>query len=134
MAKPDLYRCTECGWSGVKWLGQCPECQAWGSVDEVGGVTKASLQPGRIITPAKPIAEIDVASAIARSSGVPELDRVLGGGIVPGAAILLAGEPGVAKSPPPRSASEPNDLKHFTPTSFSQLKAISEFCSPTLIK
>ncbi|CAB4698671.1 MAG: DNA repair protein RadA [Actinobacteria bacterium] len=98
MAKPDLYRCTECGWSGVKWLGQCPECQAWGSVDEVGGVTKASLQPGRIITPAKPIAEIDVASAIARSSGVPELDRVLGGGIVPGAAILLAGEPGVGKS------------------------------------
>lgn len=93
------YRCSECGWETVKWVGRCGECQAWGSVAEVSAVaTLGRTTPGAVTTPAVPIGQISVAESGFRSSGVPELDRVLGGGLVPGAAILLAGEPGVGKS------------------------------------
>jgi DNA repair protein RadA/Sms len=94
------YRCAECGHAEAKWVGRCPECQAWGTLEEVG-VPRAALAriaagaPGQ---PARPIAEVDVEAARARRTGVPELDRVLGGGLVPGAVVLLAGEPGVGKS------------------------------------
>ncbi|MEC4016856.1 DNA repair protein RadA [Streptomyces sp. H27-D2] len=95
------YRCTECGWTTVKWLGRCPECQAWGTVEEVGAAAGGGLRTtaaGRVTTAAIPIAQVDSRQATARSSGVAELDRVLGGGLIPGAVILLAGEPGVGKS------------------------------------
>ncbi|WP_328385340.1 DNA repair protein RadA [Streptomyces sp. NBC_00400] len=93
------YRCTECGWTTAKWLGRCPECQAWGTVEEFGGAPAVrTTAPGRVTTAAVPIGQVDGKQAIARSTGVPELDRVLGGGLVPGAVALLAGEPGVGKS------------------------------------
>ncbi|MFI2190226.1 DNA repair protein RadA [Streptomyces sioyaensis] len=93
------YRCTECGWTTAKWLGRCPECQAWGTVEEFGGAPAVrTTAPGRVTTAAVPIAEVDGRQATARSTGVDELDRVLGGGLVPGAVVLLAGEPGVGKS------------------------------------
>ncbi|MEW2439236.1 DNA repair protein RadA [Streptomyces caniferus] len=93
------YRCTECGWTTAKWLGRCPECQAWGTVEEFGGAPAVrTTAPGRVTTAAVPIGQIDGRQATARSTGVPELDRVLGGGLVPGAVVLLAGEPGVGKS------------------------------------
>ncbi|UNO40584.1 DNA repair protein RadA [Streptomyces sp. MST-110588] len=93
------YRCTECGWTTVKWLGRCPECQAWGTVEEFGGAPAVRMTaPGRVTTAALPIAQVDGRQATARPTGVDELDRVLGGGLVPGAVILLAGEPGVGKS------------------------------------
>ena len=91
------YRCSECGWETGKWVGRCGECQAWGSVAEVGAPTMRAAA-GPVSTPAVPIGQVSVSESIARTSGVPELDRVLGGGLVPGAAILLAGEPGVGKS------------------------------------
>ena len=95
----DPFRCSECGWSTTKWVGRCGECQAWGSVEESGLSTrKISLVPGVVAAPATPIGEIDLAAAQSRSSGVPELDRTLGGGLVPGGVLLLAGEPGVGKS------------------------------------
>ncbi len=91
------HRCSECGWETAKWVGRCGECQAWGTVAEVGAVTtRASAGP--VTAAAVPIGTVPVTAAAFRSSGVPELDRVLGGGLVPGAAILLAGEPGVGKS------------------------------------
>src|SRR5262245_22598324 len=91
------HRCTECGWETAKWVGRCGECQAWGSVVEAAApVLRATASP--VSSPAVPIGQIDVQDSQFRSSGVPELDRVLGGGLVPGAAILLAGEPGVGKS------------------------------------
>jgi len=96
------YRCTECGWTTIKWVGRCGECQQWGTVVE------ASEQTGitRTITPtapaadraARPITSIDTRDTPRRTTGVGEFDRVLGGGLVPGAAILLSGEPGVGKS------------------------------------
>ncbi len=100
MAKPvkDPYRCSECGWTTGKWVGRCGECQAWGTIEELGAPKKQTLVASAVSQPARPIAEVELASASARKSGVDELDRVLGGGLVPGAALLLAGEPGVGKS------------------------------------
>ena len=100
MAKEKItYRCSDCGWTSPKWVGQCRECGAWGTVDQAGEVTggqRAAATPPR--RPALPIGDVDGERASSRSTGVGELDRVLGGGIVPGAVILLAGEPGVGKS------------------------------------
>ncbi len=92
------YRCTECGWQTAKWLGRCPECQAWGTVEEYGAPAVRTTAPGRVTSSALPIGQVDGRQATARTTGVPELDRVLGGGLVPGAVVLLAGEPGVGKS------------------------------------
>ena len=99
---PAPFRCTECGWTTAKWAGRCGECQQWNTVVESSertGVLKRveALAPGSA-TQARPITEIDSAEVTHTPSGVGELDRVLGGGIVPGAAILLSGEPGVGKS------------------------------------
>ena len=91
------YRCSECGWETVKWVGRCGECQAWGTVVEKAA-PQSRVQAGPVTAPARPIGEVPIEDSHARASGVPELDRVLGGGLVPGAAILLAGEPGVGKS------------------------------------
>lgn len=92
------YRCAECGWATAKWVGRCGECQAWGTVNEIGAPrsrTTASVAPS---APALPIGDIDLTRASVHSSGIDEFDRVLGGGFVPGAVLLLAGEPGVGKS------------------------------------
>jgi len=97
------YHCDECGYSVAKWLGRCPDCGAWGSIIEAapapasasGAREVPATQPAE---PAKPIVSVSVAPAQHRPSGVPELDRVLGGGLVPGGVVLLAGEPGVGKS------------------------------------
>src|SRR6476646_10459000 len=91
------YRCSECGWETGKWVGRCGECQAWGSVAEAAAAVGRTAA-GPVSSPAVPIAQVSVEDSRSRTSGVPELDRVLGGGIVPGAAVLLAGEPGVGKS------------------------------------
>jgi DNA repair protein RadA/Sms len=94
------YRCAECGYEAAKWVGRCPECQAWGTLEERGDSRPAiaRVAAGAPTSPARPIGEVDIETARARATGVSELDRVLGGGLVPGAVILLAGEPGVGKS------------------------------------
>ncbi len=94
------YRCADCGHEVAKWVGRCPGCQAWGTIDEAAPTRPAlaKVSAGAPSTPARPIAEVDLDSARAVSTGIDELNRVLGGGIVPGAVVLLAGEPGVGKS------------------------------------
>lgn len=92
------YRCTACGWQAARWAGRCGECQAWGTVSEVGAPRLRAVAAGPVTGPARPIGEVDAAAARARPTGLAELDRVLGGGLVPGAVLLLAGEPGVGKS------------------------------------
>src|SRR4051794_15920165 len=92
------FRCSECGWETAKWVGRCGECQAWGSVAEAASEPAGRTTASPVTRPAVPIGEVSVEDSAFRTSGVPELDRVLGGGLVPGAAILLAGEPGVGKS------------------------------------
>lgn len=99
--KPSVsYRCTECGWTTAKWVGRCGECQSWGTVEETGSAQEhGRTQAARTVAqPAKPIGQVDSSVAQFTPTHVPELDRVLGGGLVPGAVILLAGEPGVGKS------------------------------------
>ncbi|MBE1500379.1 DNA repair protein RadA/Sms [Amycolatopsis lexingtonensis] len=101
MKKGTTYRCGSCGYEAAKWLGRCPECQEWGSFEERGVPARPAIQrvaAGAPSAPARPIGEVDVEAARARKTGVSELDRVLGGGLVPGAVVLLAGEPGVGKS------------------------------------
>ncbi|NKX92384.1 DNA repair protein RadA [Sanguibacter hominis ATCC BAA-789] len=94
------FACSECGWTTSKWVGRCGECQEWGTVSQSAGPTAgprtSATSPAR--TPARPIDQIPVDAARAVPTGVAELDRVLGGGLVPGAVVLLAGEPGVGKS------------------------------------
>lgn len=100
------YTCAECGWGSAKWVGQCGECQAWNSLVEGGASSARGLGVARSVKPAvmvgssaaKPITEISTENVTAWSTGVGEFDRVLGGGLVPGAVILLSGEPGVGKS------------------------------------
>jgi DNA repair protein RadA/Sms len=97
-ARSSGYRCSECGWTTVKWVGRCGECQAWGSVSEIGAVTIRTTAAGTVARPALRIGQVDIQRAAARSTGVNEFDRVLGGGLVPGAVVLVAGEPGIGKS------------------------------------
>jgi DNA repair protein RadA/Sms len=97
-AKPS-YACSECGWTATKWVGRCGECQAWGTVDEARPLRSV----GRTVavapaTAAQPITDVRMETAHSVSTGIGELDRVLGSGAVPGGVILLAGEPGVGKS------------------------------------
>ncbi len=92
------YRCSECGWSAIKWVGRCGECQAWGTVSEVGAVTVRTTASTVIERPALRIGDVDARLAHPHTTGVSEFDRVLGGGLVPGAVVLVAGEPGIGKS------------------------------------
>lgn len=96
------YHCSECGWTTLKWVGRCGECQTWGTVVEAAAPTTRSKQVKAIVplgeAVAKPITEYSGADSGHQPTGVGEFDRVLGGGIVPGAVILLSGEPGVGKS------------------------------------
>jgi DNA repair protein RadA/Sms len=97
------FRCTECGWTTIKWAGRCSECQEWGTVVAataqtgiLSKLTPVAVSADRI---ARPITTIPENGDVQHwPSGIGEFDRVLGGGIVPGAAILLSGEPGVGKS------------------------------------
>lgn len=97
-AAKSTFRCAECGWQTSKWVGRCGECQAWCTVGEVGAGGGRIPVAGPVSGSALPIAHVDLTRASADPTGVAELDRVLGGGLVPGAVVLLAGEPGVGKS------------------------------------
>ncbi|WP_312721718.1 ATPase domain-containing protein, partial [Mobilicoccus sp.] len=93
------HRCTECGWTSVKWVGRCGGCGAWGTVVELDGAPAGRTRPaGSVARPAQPIGTVDATAAEAASTGVGEFDRVLGGGLVKGAVALVTGEPGSGKS------------------------------------
>ncbi|WP_084523232.1 DNA repair protein RadA [Nocardia inohanensis] len=102
MAKvKSLYRCSGCQHEVAKWVGRCPDCGGWGTIEEVASSSAAVAVGRRAMLPstaAVPITGIDANKTFARSTGVSELDRVLGGGIIPGSVVLLSGEPGVGKS------------------------------------
>lgn len=95
----ESFRCSECGWTTVKWIGRCKECQAWGTLVEVGGRPVGRTTPAASVRePARPIGEVDLSASEHRATGVEEFDRVLGGGMVPGGVVLVAGDPGIGKS------------------------------------
>ena len=94
-----IFRCGVCGHQVPKWVGRCPDCGEWGSIEE--GAPPAVPGGAVSVAPRSPairITEIDADAAGATPTGIGEFDRVLGRGVVPGSVILLAGEPGVGKS------------------------------------
>ena len=99
-----VYVCTQCGCEAPKWQGKCPDCGSWNSFVEetrvTGGSAAKSAAAERRAAPAKvrPLAEVLADESVRYRTGMKELDRVLGGGIVPGAAILVCGDPGIGKS------------------------------------
>ena len=91
------HSCTDCGAQSPRWLGRCPECGAWNTlVEELA--TPQPRSASTAMSKAVSINLIDPIGAKRRATGVPELDRVLGGGLVPGSVTLLVGEPGMGKS------------------------------------
>lgn len=125
-----IHTCSECGYSSPKWLGRCPECGSWGTLEEAAPIFSAGLAAGlgsgakasaargsagglgagsrasssgrrgglAPSSAAVPITQISAQSAQSMHTGIGELDRVLGDGIVAGSVVLMAGEPGVGKS------------------------------------
>src|SRR3954449_91773 len=97
MAKPAVnYACTDCGYSAGRWFGKCPGCNAFGTLVEevVGGGSGAKAPPQPLLR----LVDVEATEARRITTGVPELDRVLGGGLVPASLVLVGGEPGVGKS------------------------------------
>ena len=109
MAKSNVqYVCSDCGWNGAKWYGRCPNCGQWGTIKEFheAKISPASSRASsakplskkekdRIL---RPVTDEGLEDVVRIPTGFGEFDRVLGGGIVPGAVILMAGEPGIGKS------------------------------------
>src|SRR5207253_5971555 len=95
-AKPAVqFSCTECGYSAGRWFGKCPGCNAFGTlVEELPAVVAASKSRRPLLR----LVDVQVEEAARIPTGVPELDRVLGGGLVPASLVLVGGEPGVGKS------------------------------------
>ena len=102
MSKPkSLYTCTECGGTSPKWLGKCPSCEAWNtlveSIAESAG-PKHRYQSLAGALPVATLADIEASDVDRLPTGIDELDRVLGGGIVAGGVVLIGGDPGIGKS------------------------------------
>ena len=97
-----VFICSECGYESAKWVGKCPGCNAWNTMEEEIAVqTKASSSVYRTtqsVATARPLSEISFLDEPRFVTGIAELDRVLGGGIVKGSVVLLSGDPGIGKS------------------------------------
>ena len=101
------YVCTACGYATPRWMGQCPECGAWNTLqEEVVAPTRGAgasareraRSPSAATVQAQPLAQLSDTAETRLPTGIDEFDRVLGGGVVPGSLILLGGEPGIGKS------------------------------------
>src|ERR671935_797834 len=90
------HACTECGYAAARWFGRCPGCGAFGTLVEEG--PPAAAAGAREPRPVLRLVDVEAEEAERITTGVPELDRVLGGGIVPASLVLVGGEPGVGKS------------------------------------
>lgn len=99
-----IYVCSECGAQSSKWFGRCPACQAWNTLEETvvePEPVRKSVSHDRLLNPesrAAPIDAVGLPELRRTETGIAELDRVLGGGLVKGSVVLLTGEPGIGKS------------------------------------
>jgi len=98
MKQKTFFACQKCGCQSPKWLGKCPDCGAWNSMAEESAVKPGhDLSSGGASRPV-PICDVPAQSETRISCRIAELDRVLGGGIVPGSMVLIGGDPGIGKS------------------------------------
>lgn len=97
-AKGSVFFCGECGYESTKWLGKCPACGSWNTMLEQKKVSSVPSINSLTYAHAIPLADVTTTASGRVSSGIGELDRVLGGGIVPGSVTLLGGDPGIGKS------------------------------------
>lgn len=97
--KKTMFLCNNCGYETIRWLGRCPSCQEWNTFEEFI-VPSAKEVVGHRLEISAPIllTEVDITGDVRTATGITELDRVLGGGIVPGSLVLFGGEPGIGKS------------------------------------
>jgi DNA repair protein RadA/Sms len=98
-----VFVCGDCGGSAPKWLGQCPHCKAWNTLEESVAeaapvASKNRLQALSKVQPVATLSEIEAAEVSRTPTAIDELDRVLGGGIVEGGVVLIGGDPGIGKS------------------------------------
>ncbi len=98
-----VFACTECGHQSPKWLGQCPGCHRWNTLHEEVASPPPRSAPARGFSAGAasrpvPLRDVEASDAERLRTGIGELDRVLGGGLVPGALVLLGGDPGIGKS------------------------------------
>ena len=103
MAKDKLtYTCRECGGTSAKWLGKCPHCEAWNTLEEgvaeSGTAVRHRFHSLARAQPVQTLADIKGGDVMRSATGIAELDRVLGGGVVPGGVVLIGGDPGIGKS------------------------------------
>ncbi|MCY0876017.1 MAG: DNA repair protein RadA [Firmicutes bacterium] len=99
MKKPKTrFVCSDCGTESVKWLGRCPGCNAWGTMQEEVESSHVALPAGSRISVPLRLQDVEMAQVARFTSGSAEFDRVLGGGIIPGSLILVGGDPGIGKS------------------------------------
>src|SRR5229473_2661376 len=95
MAKPAVnYACTDCGYTAGRWFGKCPGCDAFGTLVEEAPAGSTAAAPKPLLR----LVDVQAEESSRIPTGVPELDRVLGGGLVPASLVLVGGEPGVGKS------------------------------------
>ena len=97
-AKGSVFFCGECGYESTKWLGKCPACGSWNTMLEQKKISSVPSINNLAYAHAIPLADVTTTASGRVSSGIGELDRVLGGGIVPGSVTLLGGDPGIGKS------------------------------------
>ena len=94
-----VYVCRECGCTNFKWLGKCPDCGAWNSFDEEVLEEEKKQKSATVYNNrAEKLSELEPPTYLRTNTGMGELDRVLGGGLVDGSVVLLSGEPGIGKS------------------------------------
>ncbi len=92
------FVCRECGYESIKWLGKCPDCESWDSFDEILLDDKPKTVKKIGVNKAEKFTELNLPVYLRTGTGMSELDRVLGGGLVEGSVVLLSGEPGIGKS------------------------------------
>lgn len=100
MAKQkSIHSCTECGWQTLKWQGQCPHCQAWNTlVETIEEKAVSRFSPVSEVGQVQNLSTVETREEPRFPTGIEELDRVLGGGLVHGGVVLLGGDPGIGKS------------------------------------